>query len=731
METISGIIERIVLRTETGFVVFALRTDKGVVPVAGDDQDLHEADVVRCEGDWSRFRGQIQFKAKTIIAEIPITAPAIMAYLSGGRIKGISKVFAARLIDAFGLEVLDVIQNNPERLSEVQGFGPKRIKDLIEGLSAQLSSRGTQQFLHRFGLSKAIIRKIDEAYGLLAVEKIKSNPYALCMDIEGLGFVVVDRIGSQTGVAYNSSYRLEAGLMYALGNLAAKSGSTAVEEPLLIAEAQRLLSLEPSDRALLARALKNLEGRQVVRLDNAPNDLIFSEKLYACEVSIATHLARLANGASRAMPSSSSLDQLINDCEKGLSTVLGEGQRAALKTALSHQVSIITGGPGTGKTTIMRVFMECCRKALRLKEDDFLICAPTGKAAKRISQSSGMDASTIHRALAFQHENGKFKFNEHNPLPAKVVIADEFSMADTQVAHWLLQAVSTGSRLVIIGDVDQLSSVGPGRVLRDLIDSKCLPVARLTEIYRQAGRSRIVRNAHRINRGKAPRIRHLGKKSDFWFAHADTPELCAARMMEFLPRLAKHFGYDPFDDIQVLTPVRKGPLGVYALNTAIQAQLNPNPGEVISLVQDGVDVSFGVGDKVMHTKNNAELDVMNGDTGRVIAVDRRKRELKVRYDNREVEYAFADLEHLRLAYAMTIHKSQGSEYPCLLLPASMSHFHMLGRCLYYTGFTRASRTLLVVGSEQALQTAASREVSDNRVTGLKIQVVSKLSPAYG
>lgn len=731
MEKITGIIERVIHKNGNGFIIFNIRMGREVVPVTGDDQDLHEADVVECEGDWTRYKGKLQFKAKTIIPKLPSTPEGFIAYLSSGRVKGISTVFANRLVEAFGKDVLDVIIHQPERLKKVPGFGAKRIKDLTEGLTELVGNREILIFLHGFGLSKKLVDRIFSAYGVLAVEKIKADPYQLCQDITGVGFNIADKIGIQSGIDPEHPSRMLAGVMHALNAEVNKTGNTGVPESMLVRAAVQALSKQKTvSEAKVSEGLSGaIATKAAVRFSVSGEEYIFPKHLYEAELGIAQHLNRLLGIRSVADADQDAMNELIDEVQKDFGLILGEKQRTAVKMSLMNPVAIITGGPGTGKTTIMRVFLECCRRVLGLKDVEVIACAPTGKAAKRLSQASGLKAMTIHRALVYQPVEQEFMYNSECPLEASVIVVDEYSMTDTQLCYWLIQAVATGSRLIILGDVDQLPSVGAGKVLADLIASGLIPVTLLNEIRRQAANSKIVVNAHKINNGEMPEIDNSDKSSDFWFLKSESDEEIAKTLVGLVDRMAAYYKYDPFDDIQILTPQRKGVLGVYELNTRLQKLLNgKNLGTGIKLKQDDVDVEFCVRDKVMHIKNNRDLEVFNGETGRIILTDKKTRLVKVDYEDRVVEYAFADLEELRLSYAMTIHKSQGSEYPCVLIPCTTSHMNMLNRPLFYTGMTRARSMLAIVGMVKALGIAASRTSSEKRLTGLLQHLSNEMQP---
>ncbi|MEG0869803.1 MAG: ATP-dependent RecD-like DNA helicase [Hafnia sp.] len=729
MEEISGIVEKIrVRKPETEFVVFMLRMGNRVVRVAGSDNQIYESDVVTCQGEWVYYQGDRQFKAKSIIPDIPTDDQALLAYLSSDRIPGIGKVFADRLIKKFGKDLVYIVENSPERLKEVKGFGPKKIKALIEGLRDQIGYRSILIFLHGFGISKRYVNKIYKTYGLSAVEKIKANPYSLCYEMEGIGFVIADKIAKKVGIKDDDPHRVMAGINYSLGNIVHRTGNTGVSREVLTDVAFKLFS--GTGGAIDAETINDgisvlVESDFAIAKDIDGQEYVFPMSMYEAEEGIAMHFNRIM-GCFRPKKDQK-YDNWIVKAQQNLEIELADAQVSAVKMALKNSVSVITGGPGTGKTTIIRVFLEVCKTYLGFKSDDILLCAPTGKAAKRLSESSGMEAMTLHRALSFSPETGGFEFCEDNPLEAKIIVTDEASMQDTQLTYSFVQAISAGAQLVIVGDVDQLASVGPGKVLKDVIDSGRVPVTRLTDIYRQAKTSQIIVNAHRINRGEVPVVDNKLPGNDFWFVNSLSAQSIADQTLALISRMSKHYGYDPIEDIQVLTPQRKGPVGQYELNRRIQKLLNPNLGTGIKVMQDAIEVEYCVGDKVIHIKNNYDLGVFNGEVGRIRSVDTKAKQLVAQYDNRMVKYGFSELGELRLAYAMTIHKSQGSEYPCVIIPASTSHEIMLSRNLFYTGITRAKKVLTLVGEIRALQIAVERISSESRVTGLKQHLLEKLA----
>ena len=725
MEQVNGIIEEVHHKNGRGFIIFTLRRERELIRVTGEDQDLYEADVVECEGTWITYKGEPQFKATKIIPQIPSTAQAMWEFITSGRVKGISEVLGGRLIEAFGKDLIYVIENEPAKLKKVNGFGPSRIKQLIDGIRDQIGYRSILIFLNGFGLGKYHTKKIYDVYSFSAVEKIKANPYRLCQDVPGIGFITADRIGQQMGLDAEHPDRLVAGAMHALQKRVNKTGSTGIVRTELVDETIKLLSengvvrpekLEEGIDGLLA-------SKQAMELIVDGVMYIFPTELYRAEEGIAKHLKRLMSIQITAEIDDEVLTELVLEAEKIVGKDLSSNQRKAVKMALMMPVSVISGGPGTGKTTIMRVFLECCKIGMGMTEDDMLLCAPTGKAAKRLSQSTGQDAMTVHRGLEFNPQNDGFTYNANNPLPVKVVVCDEFSMMDTLVSYWLIQAVATGTRLVMAGDVNQLASVGPGRVLEDIIKSNWIAVQYLTDIYRTSENSLINVNAAEMNKGNMPAL-NTDKDSDFWFLRTDSDEATADMILDLIDRLSDRYGFDKFDDIQVLTPMRKGSVGLYELNNRIQKKLNgANLGKGIKLKQDDINVEFCLGDKVMHIENNKQLGVMNGESGRVVLLNRPARELTVEFEDRKVVYVFADLEQLRLNYAQTIHKSQGSEYPCVIIPCSMSHWNMLYRSLMYTGTTRAKQFMVFVGATKALKIALERVSSDQRVTGLRSRLM--------
>ncbi|MBD8614842.1 MULTISPECIES: SF1B family DNA helicase RecD2 [Pseudomonas] len=732
MEILTGVIRNVIHNKGDGFIIFRLDNSSGGGVVLGDDVGLYEGDLVTCEGRWedrkpspnaNRFDPNFdkrQFRAKSIVPDIPTTIDAILAYIAAGRVKGVSIKLATRLVKTFGLDTLNIIENHPERLKQVPGFGPAKIEALVEGLKNDLGMRAVHLFLHSFGLGRRHIKLIVDALGISAVEQIKANPYQLYFLVKGVGFKMVDSIAEQVGVEADDPYRVMIALLTGMDQGVNGSGDTCFTERSLCMQAWKLLSKtsRPLGEDAILPAVELLKGSNLVKTDMIDGELyIFPKELFYAEKQIVKDLYRLHTGIGQFL-AVDSIRQGIEYAEQNLGITLSPMQREAVTTTLSNPLSIITGGPGTGKTTIMRVLLLASEVLFRQKPDATLLCAPTGKASKRLSQSAKMTAMTLHKALVFSPDDGGFQFNEDNKLPQSLIVIDEASMVDTQLAAAFFQSVRTGARVVVVGDYDQIPSVGAGKVLRDMIESEQIPTTRLDKIFRQAEKSLIKSNAHLIRTGQMIRRPEKGEESDFWFIPSPSSTDIATKIEGLMARLSKHYGYDPFEDIQVLTPMRKGEAGVYALNRRLQKLLNPNVGTGLRCHQDGEEIEYCVGDKVMHIKNNNTLQVMNGETGRVVLVDIKDRKVTVEYEGRRVVYEFLMLEELRLAYAYTVHKSQGSEYPCIIMVVSTDHFHMLNRNLYYTGLTRGKATALMVGQIRAVEIALTKEATELRRTAL-------------
>ncbi|WP_410950869.1 ATP-dependent RecD-like DNA helicase [Pseudomonas sp. S1(2024)] len=720
LDSVNGVIEKVIHANGKGFIIFSVRNASGATVVTGNDAGLYEGDYVECEGTWELRNGNRQLKARKIMPQIPTTTDAILAYIASGRVPGISTKLAGRLVQAFGKDTLHVIEHEPDKLKKVPGFGKAKIAALTEGLAKELGHRGVMLFLNGFGLSQRHINKIFDTFGLAAVEKIKENPYTLFWEIKGIGFKIADKIAEQCGQAADDPYRILVGLLTAIDNAVHSRGDTCFEPQALAQQAHKLFArtTRPLDRATILMAMDLVKSSDFVRVDTIDSvEMIWPKELYYAEKKIAKDLFRLHNGTGK-IASADALKKAIAVAEKALGITLSPMQHQAVTTALASPVSVITGGPGTGKTTIMRVLLLAQHELFHVASEQVVLCAPTGKASKRLQASTQMEAMTLHKVLKYSPEDNAFTYHEDNKLPCEVAVTDESSMIDTQLACSFFQAIPSGAKLVIVGDYDQLASVGAGKVLRDIIESDTIPVVRLDRVFRTGEDSQIKVNAHLINKAQMITLDNKSKQNDFWFIKSPTPEAIADEIVSLIPRLVKHYGYDPLDDIQVLTPMRMGPVGMHALNARLQRLMNPNAGTGIRCTQDDVEVQFCAGDKVIHIKNNNELKVVNGDTGKIISVDLKERKLIARFEDVQVEYAYADLDELRLCYAMTIHKSQGSEYPCVLMPMTLAHDIMLSINLVYTGMTRARQNMLMVGQLAAVERALTRRATDLRSTGL-------------
>ncbi len=711
-ETLAGYVERVTYRNpESGFHALRVRArgHRGEVAVVAKAPEINPGEWIEARGAWivhPKFGRQ--FEATEVRQAPPDTLEGIEKYLASGMIRGIGPEYARRLVRKFGRSVFDVIERQSARLLEVEGIGPTRRERIREAWSRQRAVRDIMTFLFSHGVSPARAFRIHQAYGDRAIETIRLDPYRLARDIRGIGFAGADRIAQRLGVPRDSMLRARAGLTHVLAELT-EEGHCAWPADGLVERAAATLELEP-DRLRAALADELAEGRLVRREAPGGVPLIYLPWLDAAERDLAARLGRLRAGA-HPLPTGAAAP-LMAWIERHLNLHLAPAQRDALAMALTAKVSVITGGPGVGKTTLIRALILAARQH-RLR---IALCAPTGRAAKRLSESAGAPASTIHRLLEVDPAGG-FRHGPERPLPADWVVVDESSMLDVALADHLVRAVASHAAMVFVGDADQLPPVGPGMVLRDLIDSGIVPVARLTHIFRQAARSHIVENAHRIHAGQMPEIPQVppAEKTDFYFVEAEEPADVLDRLVRLVrDRIPKRFGFDPFDDVQVLTPMQRGELGARNLNAVLQQALNPHGAG-----PERFGVLFRVGDKVMQVENDYDRDVFNGDIGRVVEIREEEGEVRVRFDERVVAYSFGELDGLTPAYAITVHKSQGSEYPCVAMPLHTQHFVMLQRNLLYTAVTRGRRLVVLIGSPRALAIAVRRAEVADRVTLLK------------
>ncbi len=717
LDRLAGLVERVTFHNEqNGFCVLRLKVkgERELITLIGHAPVVSPGEYASASGNWvtDREHGR-QFRAVFVKIYPPTTLTGIERYLGSGMVKGIGPVYAGKLVKAFGAAVFDVIEQSPERLREIPGIGEIRARKITSGWADQKVIRSIMVFLHAHGVSTSRAVRIFKTYGQGAIEIVTENPYRLAQDIRGIGFLSADTIAQKIGIAKDSPLRAQAGISYALTEASGQEGHCGLPYAELVPLAVKLLDIAES---IIETAIAQEIADEVLLPDTVDGQAcVFLAPLYYAEQSIAAQIQRLDAGGTT-LPTFEA-DKAIPWVEQKLSIQLADSQKEAIRLALSSKLLVITGGPGVGKTTLVNSILTI----MTVKGVKPLLCAPTGRAAKRLSESTGLEAKTIHRLLEVNPINGQFKRNADNPLECDLLVADECSMIDVPLANQLLKAVATNTAVILVGDVDQLPSVGPGQFLTDLIDSGVVPVIRLTEVFRQAATSRIVRSAHQINRGVFPSLPEKGETSDFYLVAAEEPEVIAQTVVDLVQtRLPRKFEVDSIRDIQVLCPMNRGITGARGINQALQAVLNP-PGEHSV---DKFGNRFSVGDKVMQIENNYDRDVFNGDIGFVTGVDQDEEELAVAFDGRVVSYPFGELDELVLCYATTIHKSQGSEYPVVVIPISTQHYMMLKRNLIYTGITRGKRLVVLVGQKRALAMAVKGKQVERRWSKLKERLVA-------
>jgi exodeoxyribonuclease V alpha subunit len=758
-----GQIERVTYTSEeTGYTVARLKVygRHELVTIVGNLMAPAAGAILRLRGRWRNHpRFGEQFQVEQYETAVPATVQGMRKYLGSGLIRGIGPTMAGRIVERFGEEALTIIEKDPARLAEVAGIGPKRVAMISQAWDEQREIRTVMQFLLGHGVSSTYAVKIFKQYGEGAIKVMEENPYRLATDIFGIGFVTADRIATQLGFAADTPMRIQAGTLYVLHQLA-DEGHVYFPFEALVNRSAELLAVDAVAVGHALGVLANAEqvvveapwtvrekrtnesgtkvGRAESRGDVKPelqsnsqaktrSDLepelqsnsqaesrsdsaVYLAKYHLCETEIARRLHRLRHTPQQIYAQPRPPEAALAAVAARLSIRLAPHQREALACALDNKLMVLTGGPGTGKTTIIT--------AVLMLFDDLgvkpALAAPTGRAAKRMSEATGREAKTLHRLLEFSPGKGGFQRNAEKPLDCGLLIVDEASMIDTILMHHLLKAVPPEATVIFVGDVNQLPSVGAGRVLGDMIASKALPVVMLTEIFRQARQSRIVVNAHRINAGRMPDTRTAAGESDFYFIERETPETALETIEELVAvRIPRRFGYDGVDEVQVLTPMHRGLVGAGNLNRVLQERLNPE-GE--GLIRG--ERRYRVGDKVMQIRNNYDKEVFNGDIGRIARIDPTAQEVVLAIDGRRVAYEFHELDEVVLAYAVSVHKSQGSEYPAVVLPLLTQHYVLLQRNLLYTAITRGRRLVVVVGSKRALAMAVKNAKTAARYTRL-------------
>ena len=718
---LQGQIERITYTNdENGFTIAKLKVygQRDLVTIVGNLMAPMPGEIIKMRGEWSNHpKYGEQFKIVHYKTTVPASVYGIEKYLGSGLIKGIGPVMAKRIVKRFGKKTLDVIEEDIERLAEVDGIGEKRIGMIKKAWDDQKEIREVMLFLQTHGVSSGYATKIFKQYGDRSIQVVKENPYRLATDIFGIGFITADNIAEKLGFDKNSELRAEAGILYVLNQLSDDGHVYYPYDP-LIEKCQEILQVN-SEIIIQALGVIDLDNRIVIEdlkgleMFGGNHKAVYLAKFHVSESSIANRLKILINAPKSIR--NIKTNKAIEWVQKQLSIILAEKQIEAVKCATENKVMVITGGPGTGKTTIITAILKIFSK-LKVR---IMLAAPTGRAAKRMSETTGHEAKTIHRMLEYSIKKGGFQKNEEYPLNCDLLIVDEASMIDTILMHHLLKAIPPKATFILVGDVNQLPSVGAGNVLRDIIASGAVPVVELNEIFRQAKESLIIVNAHKINKGILPSLKPSGPKDDFYFIEQEEPEEVLRIILELVKERVPHrFGLDPVDDIQVLTPMHRGTVGAGNLNAELQKALNPG--------EDGVirgNRNFRINDKVMQVKNNYDKEVFNGDIGRITRIDPENQEVTISFDGRDVPYDFTDLDEIILAYAISVHKSQGSEYPAVISPILTQHYVLLQRNLIYTGVTRGRKLVVIAGTRKALAIGVKNDKTEKRYTYLRHRLI--------
>jgi exodeoxyribonuclease V alpha subunit len=717
-ETLTGLIERVTYHNpENGFAVLKVQV-KGradLVTVVGSTTSVSAGEHLEATGRWivDREHGQ-QFKADALKTAHPASAEGIEKYLASGAIRSIGPKLSAKIVGIYQQRTLEILDTAPDFLLHIKGIGPERLKRIRASWQEQKEVRKIMLFMAEHGITSGRAVRIHRTYGQEAIAKIKENPYRLADDIRGIGFKTADELAAKLGIDRNSPYRAQAAVQYTLQDLAGQ-GHVGYAEPGVIEHTTKLLEI---DQKIVEAAVETaIDAGTVVRESVDGKPWLYLSRLYRAEVGLAQSVQRIASATPHPLPSID-VENAIVWVEKLLGINLAAGQQEAIRQACQQKLLVITGGPGVGKTTLVRSILEI----FSAQHLTCVLAAPTGRAAKRLAETTQRTARTIHRLLEFDPATGDFKRNQQHPLTGDLFVLDETSMVDVALGHQFFRAVPSHACVILVGDVDQLPSVGPGAVLADLIASGVVPVVRLTEIFRQAAESQIVTAAYAINAGQLPSLATPERLGDFYFIETRQPDAVQDVIVRLVQeRIPKRFGFDPKSDIQVLTPMNRSVLGTRNLNQVLQSVLNPSTG--------GPEVerfgwTFRIGDRVIQTENDYDKDVFNGDLGMIEEINRIEQELVVNFEGRNVEYDFGDLDELSLAYVLSIHKSQGSEFPCVVIPVHTQHYVMLQRNLLYTAVTRGKKLVVLVGTKKALGLAVSREDTRRRFTALRKRLMS-------
>ena len=712
-ETLHGLIERVTFHNpENGFAVLKVKVKgrQDLVTVIGNTTSVSAGEHLEASGHWivDREHGQ-QFKADELKTTHPASAEGIERYLASGAIRSIGPKLATKIVRIYKERTLEIFDKAPDFLLHIKGIGRERVKKIRQSWQEQKEVRKIMLFLAEHGISSGRAVRIYRTYGQEAIAKIKANPYQLADDIRGIGFKTADELAARLGIDRNSPYRARAAVQYTLQELASQ-GHCGYPEPGVIEHTTKLVEI---DERIVEEAVEAaVHDRAVVREAVEGDSWLYLVALHRAEVGLAQAVHRIASGTRHPLPQID-LEKAIAWVEGLLEIKLAAGQQEAIRQACQQKLLVITGGPGVGKTTLVRSILEI----FSAKKLQCVLAAPTGRAAKRLAETTDRPAKTIHRLLEFDPVTGEFKRTPQNPLEGDLFVLDETSMVDVVLGHQFLRAVPSNACVILVGDVDQLPSVGPGSVLADLIASDVVPVVRLTEIFRQAAESEIVTAAYAINQGQMPDLKAPEGLIDFYFIEAQEPEAIQDLIVRLVKeRIPARFGFDPKTDIQVLTPMNRSQLGARNLNQVLQTALNPGDG--------GPEIerfgwTFRIGDRVIQTENDYNRDVFNGDLGVIEKINRVDQEIVVNFEGREVEYDFGDLDELALAYVLSIHKSQGSEFPCVVIPLHTQHYMMLQRNLLYTAITRGKKLVVLVGSKKALGMAVRRQDTSQRYTALR------------